>query len=65
MFRQQAIEGGEVGKRIVRQATTGQILEVIPGVLKKLRRELGDKRAEKTRCRIEETWPSLASEITT
>ena len=63
ILRQQAIEGGEVGKHIVGRATTNEILEVIPGVLKKLRGELGDKRAEKTRCRVEETWPFLAREL--
>lgn len=61
-LRNLTIRGGESGKTAVREATTEELIRVLPGVVDIVNKVLGEVAALAVRTWIEETWPSMTTD---
>jgi hypothetical protein len=61
-LRNLTIRGGESGKTVVREATTEELVRVLPGVVDIVNKVLGEVAARAVRTWIEETWPSIMTD---
>lgn len=56
-LRGQATLGGDVGKQAVTDATTDEVIQILPNVEANIKRELGELNAAQAQAMIEEIWP--------
>jgi hypothetical protein len=58
-LRNLTIRGGESGKTAVREATTEELIHVLPRVVNIINKVLGEVAALDVHTWIEETWPNI------